>query len=130
TFLYAVRRSEPHPHEIPRLVPSCQAPSRETRAPPTSRCMTDVSAASAWDGLVFFSSVSEMTRRFVDKLDMPAARIPLRRREPALVPHQPLVLIPPTDGGGNGRGAAPKQGTKFRNDERNRKHVRGVIGAL
>ena len=111
------------------MAPSCQAPSRETHVPPTSRCMTDVSETSTWDGLVFFSSVSEMTRRFVDKLDMPAARIPLRRREPALVAHQPFVLITPTYGGGNGRGAVPKQVIKFLNDERNRKHIRGVIGA-
>src|SRR5690625_981722 len=92
--------------------------------------MTDVSETSTWDGLVFFSSVSEMTRRFVDKLDMPAARIPLRRREPALVAHQPFVLITPTYGGGNGHGAVPKQVIKFLNDERNRKHIRGVIGEI
>ena len=34
-----------------------------------------------------------------------------------------------TYGGGNGRGAVPKQVIKFLNDERNRKHIRGVIGA-
>src|SRR5699024_12365764 len=111
------------------MAPSCQAPSRETRAPPTSRCMTDVSETSTWDGLVFFSSVSELTRRFVDKLDMPAARIPLRRREPALVAHQPFVLITPTYGGGNGPGAVPKQVIKGLNDQRKRKHIPGVIGA-
>src|SRR5699024_12311861 len=70
------------------MAPSCQAPSRETHVPPTSRCMTDVSETSTWDGLVFFSSVSEMTRRLVDKLDMTAARIPLRRRVHALVAKQ------------------------------------------
>ena len=35
----------------------------------------------------------------------------------------------PTYGGGNGRGAVPKQVIKFLNDERNRMHIRGVIGA-
>src|SRR5699024_11800880 len=53
----------------------------------------------------------------------------LFRSEPALLAHQPFVLITPTYGGGNGHGAVPKQVIKFLNDERNRKHIRGVIGA-
>lgn len=32
--------------------------------------------------LVFFSSVSENTRRFVERLDRPAVRIPLRLKRP------------------------------------------------
>lgn len=98
-------------------------------APPTSRGMTDVSETSTWSPLVYFSSVSETTRRFVGKLDMPAARIPLRRRDLVLVARRPFVLITPTYGGGNGRGAVPKQVIKFLNDERNRAWIRGVIGA-
>ena len=34
--------------------------------------------------LVYFSSVSENTRRFVEKLDIDATRIPLRPTEPFL----------------------------------------------
>ena len=83
-------------------------PSRETRAPPTSSGMTHVSETHTYVDLKFFSSVSEMTLRFDDKLDMLAARIPLQRQEPALVTHRQFVLITPTYGGGNGRGAVPK----------------------
>lgn len=91
--------------------------------------MSAVSETHTWSDLVFFSSVSETTRRFVDKLDRPAARILLRRGDPALVAQRPFVLITPTYGGGNGRGAVPKQVITFLNDPRNRGLIRGVIGA-
>lgn len=79
--------------------------------------------------LVYFSSVSGNTKRFVEKLGIPALRIPLYPQEEPLVVDEEFVLVVPTYGGGNGRGAVPKQVIKFLNDERNRKHIRGVIGA-
>ena len=80
--------------------------------------------------LVYFSSVSENTHRFVHKLGFPAARIPLRpKREGMLYVTEPFVLIVPTYGGGNTKGAVPKQVIRFLNDERNRRHIRGVISA-
>ncbi|WP_437582387.1 class Ib ribonucleoside-diphosphate reductase assembly flavoprotein NrdI [Paramicrobacterium sp. CJ85] len=79
--------------------------------------------------LVYFSSVSGNTHRFVEKLGMPAARIPLLPKEPALSVSEPYVLLTPTYGGGNGRGAVPKQVIKFLNDEKNRGLIRGVIAA-
>lgn len=79
--------------------------------------------------LVYFSSVSGNTKRFVEKLGIPAQRIPLYSQEEPLVVDEEFVLVVPTYGGGNGRGAVPKQVIKFLNDERNRKHIRGVIGA-
>lgn len=79
--------------------------------------------------IVYFSSVSENTKRFVDKVGIPAQRIPLRSQEPHLRVHQPYVLIVPTYGGGNGAGAVPKQVIKFLNDEHNRSLMRGVIAA-
>ena len=79
--------------------------------------------------LVYFSSVSGNTRRFIDKLDVPAARIPLHAKEPALTVDEPYVLVTPTYGGGDGHGAVPKQVIRFLNDERNRNHIRGVISA-
>ena len=78
-------------------------------------------------GLIYFSSVSENTRRFVEKLDRPASRIPLFPSEPQLVADEPYVLILPTYGGGDGRGAVPKQGIRFLNEPRNRELLRGVI---
>ncbi|MGY5765649.1 class Ib ribonucleoside-diphosphate reductase assembly flavoprotein NrdI [Brachybacterium sp. DNPG3] len=77
--------------------------------------------------LVYFSSVSGNTHRFVEKLGIPARRIPLHSRDEPLVMDEEYVLMVPTYGGGNGRGAVPKQVIKFLNDERNRTLIRGVI---
>lgn len=79
--------------------------------------------------IVYFSSVSGNTARFVEKLGRPASRIPLYRSDPPLEQREPYVLIVPTYGSGNGEGAVPKQVIKFLNDEENRKHLRGVIAA-
>ena len=80
--------------------------------------------------IVYFSSVSENTKRFVEKLEIPedkVERIPLRRSDEPLVMDEDYVLIVPTYGGGNEGGAVPKQVIKFLNDERNRAHIKGVI---
>jgi protein involved in ribonucleotide reduction len=83
--------------------------------------------------LVYFSSVSGNTARFIEKLGMTALRLPLRSSDPALVVDQPFVLVTPTYGGGQGRGeekgAVPKQVIRFLNDENNRNLLRGVISA-
>lgn len=80
--------------------------------------------------LVYFSSVSENTRRFVEKLETPADRIPLRpRSEAALYAVEPYVLTVPTYGGGEPGGAVPKQVACFLNVPQNRKLLRGVIAA-
>lgn len=80
--------------------------------------------------LVFFSSVSENTRRFIDRLDRPAVRIPLRpRREGLIRVARPFVLVVPTYGGGERAGAVPKQVIQFLNDPANRALIRGVITA-
>jgi protein involved in ribonucleotide reduction len=79
--------------------------------------------------LVYFSSVSGNTRRFVESLDRPASRIPIYAREEKLTATRPFVLVLPTYGGGNGAGAVPKQVIHFLNDERNRSQLRGVVAA-
>ena len=79
--------------------------------------------------LVYFSSVSGNTARFVDKLALPARRVPLRASEPALRAREPFVLVVPTYGGGNHGGAVPKQVIRFLNDPANRALLRGVIAA-
>lgn len=82
--------------------------------------------------LVYFSSVSGNTARFIEKLGMPAVRIPLQGEESPVV-DEPFVLVTPTYGGGKGRGeekgAVPKQVIRFLNEERNRQLIRGVISA-
>ena len=85
-------------------------------------------------GLVYFSSSSGNTHRFIEKLGRPAQRIPLHaRRDGAALDtlhvHEPYVLVLPTYGGGNGGGAVPKQVIRFLNDPCNRSLIRGVIGA-
>ena len=79
--------------------------------------------------LIYFSSVSGNTHRFIEKLGRPAARIPLHASEPPLTADEPYVLITPTYGGGEDKGAVPKQVIKFLNDEHNRSLLRGVITA-
>ena len=89
--------------------------------------------ATAAPLLVYFSSVSGNTARFIEKLGLPARRIPLHRTDEEFVVDEPFVLVTPTYGGGQGRGeekgAVPKQVIRFLNDERNRRHIRGVISA-
>ena len=79
--------------------------------------------------LIYFSSTSENTKRFVAKLGIDAARIPLHARESPLVASEPYVLVLPTYGGTGGEGSVPKQVIRFLNDPRNRQQLRGVIGA-
>ena len=83
--------------------------------------------------LVYFSSVSGNTARFIGKLGKRAVRIPLRPTDPPLHVDEPFVLVTPTYGGGAGRGvekgAVPKQVIRFLNEESNRRHIRGVISA-
>lgn len=77
--------------------------------------------------LVYFSSASENTHRFVKRLGVPATRIPLHWPEDGFRVDEEYVLLVPTYGGGNLRGAVPKQVIKFLNDEHNRALLRGVI---
>ena len=79
--------------------------------------------------LVYFSSVSGNTHRFIEKLGAPAHRIPLYGNDPFLQMDEPYVLIVPTYGGGPHTKAVPKQVIKFLNNEQNRSLIRGVIAA-
>ena len=79
--------------------------------------------------IVYFSSVSENTHRFVEKLDMDAARIPLIGSEAELFEvSEPFVLITPTYGA-DGKGFVPKQVKKFLRSEENRVNCIGVVGS-
>ena len=82
--------------------------------------------------VVYFSSVTETTHRFVQKLGVSAIRIPVKASEGAIEVDEPYVLILPTYGRGRGNGAVgyvPKQVIKFLNNEHNRSLIRGVIAA-
>lgn len=78
--------------------------------------------------IVYFSSVSENTKRFVEKLGLPSYRIPIPLQEAFTFTHKaPFVLVTPTYGGGNIKNSVPKQIVKFLNNSENRKNVKAVI---
>ena len=78
--------------------------------------------------IVYFSSVSGNTHRFVQKLGYKSARIGLYTKDPVLEASEPYVLIVPTYGGGSTRqGAVPKQVIKFLNHKPNRELIRGIV---
>jgi protein involved in ribonucleotide reduction len=79
--------------------------------------------------LIYFSSASENTSRFVSKLGRDSARIPLYSRDAPLLATRPFVLVVPTYGGTGGEGSVPKQVIRFLNNPQNRQLLRGVIGA-
>lgn len=80
-------------------------------------------------GIVFYSSASGNTARFVAALGLFARRIPIRPADPMPPVDAPFVLICPTYADGQGRGAVPKQVIRFLNDPVRRAGLRGVIGA-
>lgn len=77
--------------------------------------------------LVYFSSRSGNTAKFVTRLGLDALRIPIGAADPMPAPDQPYVLITPTFADGEGRGAVPKQVIQFLNDPARRALIRGVI---
>ncbi len=78
--------------------------------------------------LVYFSSSSENTHRFMQRLGLPAIRIPLNERERIRV-DDPYILVVPSYGGGGTAGAVPRQVIRFLNDAHNRALIRGVIAS-
>ncbi|WP_338069734.1 class Ib ribonucleoside-diphosphate reductase assembly flavoprotein NrdI [Bifidobacterium vespertilionis] len=84
--------------------------------------------------LVYFSSVSENTARFVASCHLEdegidVRRIPLRPSDPPLQVRSPFILMVPTYGGGVVKKAVPIQVKKFLNDPDNRAWIRGVIAS-
>lgn len=77
--------------------------------------------------LVYFSNISENTKRFVHKLDYPTEplRIPTRGSEELLMVDEPFILITPTYGSGVQTKVVPKQVVKFLNQHH--PLIRGVI---
>jgi protein involved in ribonucleotide reduction len=79
--------------------------------------------------IVYFSSVSEFTKRFVEKLGLPAQRIPLSGSEAERFSvSEPYVLVCPTYGA-NGRDFVPKQAKKFLGRAENRTLCMAVVGS-
>lgn len=79
--------------------------------------------------LAYFSNVSGNTHRFIQRLGLPAARIPMLTKEDTLVMEEPYVLVVPTYGDKNFTNFVPRQVKKFLSDERNKELLRGVIAS-
>lgn len=88
-------------------------------------------AVETADPVVFFSSVSNNTARYVAKAaesgGFTATRLPLVRTDAPVLATAPFVLVTPTYGAGNGPGAVPKQVIAFLNVPQNRALLAGVV---
>jgi protein involved in ribonucleotide reduction len=96
---------------------------------PPARLLDNPEPVRTDSQLIYFSSASENTSRFVTKLGREVARIPLYSRDAPLLATRPFVLVVPTYGGTGGEGSVPKQVIRFLNNPQNRQLLRGVIGA-
>jgi protein involved in ribonucleotide reduction len=79
--------------------------------------------------IVYFSNVSENTKRFVEKVTDAGIRIPLRSSDARdFSVGREYVLVVPTYGGGSESPAIPRPVKVFLNNPANRDLLRGVIG--
>lgn len=92
--------------------------------------ITEVSKPQGEKLVVYFSSISNNTHRFIEKLKINNIRIPIKLEEEITV-NNDFVLITPTYGGGGNdtKGSVPKQVIKFLNNPINRSHCKAVIAS-
>ncbi|CAH0535755.1 Protein NrdI [Vibrio stylophorae] len=79
--------------------------------------------------ILYYSSASGNTQRFIDKLTHPAIRIPIDAPLEAQQVNQPFILICPTYADGDGQGAVPKAVIETLNQAQIRRYLVGVIGS-
>ena len=79
--------------------------------------------------IVYFSSTSGNTERFVQSLGIRSIRIPITMKEDTPIVKEPYVLISPTYANDDGSNAVPKQVIRFLNEKQNREMLQGVIGS-
>ena len=77
--------------------------------------------------VIYYSSVSENSHRFVKKLGFDSLRLPLHKSEDTPLVSQEYVLVTHTYGAGKIRGSVPKRVVEFLNIEQNRNLCLGVI---
>ena len=79
--------------------------------------------------IVYFSNVSENTKRCVEKLGLNSIRVPIKWDDKnPLVVTRDYVLVTPSYGGGAEGKTVPRPVVKFLNLEANRKFLRGIVG--
>lgn len=79
------------------------------------------------DTVVYYSSETENTKNFVERLGIQAVRLPKKGEMPRM--DKPYVLIMPTYADGEGRGTLPKAAIRFLNMPENRSLLRGVVAS-
>lgn len=79
--------------------------------------------------VVYYSSTSGNTYRFVDALGIRSVRIPISMKEECPVMNEPYVLICPCYADDDGSKAVPKQVIRFLNNPENREQMQGVIAS-
>lgn len=79
------------------------------------------------DYVVYYSSETGNTQNFVERLAVPALRLPKKGALPQV--DRPYILIMPTYADGEGRGALPKAAIRFLNIAENRALLRGVVAS-
>lgn len=80
--------------------------------------------------VVYFSSISNNTHRFIQKLEVNNSRIPYNLEEELVINCEYVLVTPSYSGGGEFKsGAVPKQVIKFLNNKQNRDFCRGVIAS-
>lgn len=116
--------------------PEPSSPNSNPPAPNTPSPSEPESAAidTHIGAVVYFSSASENTARFIKNCHLPEAglnvyRIPLRPKSAPLIVNEPFVIVVPTYGGGDISKALPPQVRRFLNDHGNRRLLRGVIAS-
>lgn len=78
--------------------------------------------------IVYWSSATRNTEKFVGKLGLPSIAIPNSVADMPVMT-EPFVLVTPTFADGEGRGAVPKPVKTFLNVPENRQLMTGVIGS-
>ncbi|ENM5726388.1 class Ib ribonucleoside-diphosphate reductase assembly flavoprotein NrdI [Vibrio mimicus] len=79
--------------------------------------------------LVYYSSASGNTQRFINKLGLPALRILIGVEQPLPEITEPFVLVCPTYADGHGRGAVPQEVIRLLKHPQARQNIKGVIGS-
>lgn len=120
--------TQPAAPEAATATPAAPIPARLPNTPESSATAAHIGA------VVYFSSASENTARFIKSCRLPEAginvyRIPLRPKDGPLVVDEPFVIVVPTYGGGDISKALPPQVRRFLNDRGNRQLLRGVIAS-
>lgn len=89
--------------------------------------MTQAAPHGVAPDIIYYSSTSGNTARFMARLGMPAKRIPISEVDDMPEVTRDYVLICPTYADGEGKGSVPKQVIRFLNDAANRSRLIGVI---